>query len=189
MTQLIETATFEALELKLRGQFENVITPLLLIHEATCPYGADLESLYAPLPQFAGGNDPRKYISIQLEIPEEAAKGITRLEEECAKKSSQSGLWMPILHTHEGRFTIRARIYLDGQRLTAFRLGEGELQTGWANLAPILLQNRNIQGMSLKCAISVQRIWCVEGNRGLILNMDQFVITPQAPIVRIDHFA
>ncbi len=64
MTQLIETATFEALELKLRGKFENVITPLLLMHEAACPYGADLESLYSPLPIFAGGTDPRKYISI-----------------------------------------------------------------------------------------------------------------------------
>ena len=48
MTQLIETATFAELELKTRGKFENVNTPLLIMQDCTVPFGVDLASIYCP---------------------------------------------------------------------------------------------------------------------------------------------
>ena len=68
MIQLIETATFAEMELKLRGKFENVNTPLLIMQECAAPFGVDLDSIYSPLPSFAGGADTRKHLSMQLEI-------------------------------------------------------------------------------------------------------------------------
>ncbi len=114
MTQLIETATFAELELKTRGKFENVNTPLLIMQDCTVPFGVDLDSIYCPLPLFAGGSDPRKHLSVQLEISEEAAKGFGLLDAACAERSTMLGSWSLILHTHEGRYLIKARINVEG---------------------------------------------------------------------------
>jgi hypothetical protein len=148
MTQLIETATFTELQLKVRGKFENVTTPLLIMHECTVPFGVDLDSIYSPLPLFAGDTDARKYLAVQLEISEEAAKGFGLLDTACAERPSLLGSWTPILHTHEGRYIIKVRIYVEEARQTAFRVGEGELQTGWEHLGPILSEHSNLRGLS-----------------------------------------
>jgi hypothetical protein len=189
MTQLIETATFAELELKLRGKFENIKMPLLIMHHCTVPFGVDLESVYSPLPKFAGGNDPRKHLSMQLEISEEAAKAFGDLDAACAERSGLPGIWVPLVKTHEGRFVIKARINVEAQRPTAFRIGEGELLTGWEHLGPILAESANLRGMSLQVAISPQYVWSVSGSRGLTLTVDQFVAQACAPLARIDHFA
>ena len=189
MTQLIETATFEALELKLRGKFENVITPLLIMHQSVAPFGVDLESVFSPLPAFAGGTDLRRHLVMQLEISEDAARGFNLLDEACAGKSAQEGTWSPLVSTHEGRYLIKVRIYIEGGRQNAFRLGEGELLTGWDNLDPIMVHHRNLRGMTIKCAIAPQYVWCVNGKRGIALCVDQFVMEPKAQVPRIDHFA
>ncbi len=141
MTQLIETATFEALELKLRGKFENVITPLLIMHQSVAPFGVDLESVFSPLPAFAGGTDLRRHLVMQLEISEEAAKGFGLLDAACAERSTMLGSWSPLLHTHEGRYLSKARSDEEGARATAFRVGEREIQNGWVHLGPILSEH------------------------------------------------
>ncbi len=189
MTQLIETATFAELELKVRGKFENVNTPLLIMQECAAPFGVDLDSIYSPLPSFAGGTDARKHLTMQLEISEEAAKGFELLNAACSERSTMAGNWVPIVHSFEGRFIIKVRINVEGARPTAFRAGEGELQTGWEHLGPILEANSNLRGFSLKVAICPQYIWSVSGNRGLVLAVEQFVVQAKAPVVRIDHFA
>ncbi len=68
-------------------------------------------------------------------------------------------------------------------------MGDGELLTGWDNLGPLLFHNMNLRGMAIKCAISPQYIWSVSGKRGVALSVDQFVIQPRTPTVRVDHFA
>ncbi len=78
---------------------------------------------------------------------------------------------------------------MEGGRQTAFRLGEGELLTGWANLGPILEHHRSLRGMTIKCAIAPQYVWSVNGKRGVALCVDQFVMEPKAQVARIDHFA
>ena len=58
MTQNLEEATFEALALRSSrcGKFENIVSvPLLLAHTSAAPYGVRLDTLYSPLPIFAGG--------------------------------------------------------------------------------------------------------------------------------------
>ena len=126
---------------------------------------------------------------MQLEISEEAAKGLGLLDAACAERSTMLGSWTPLLHKHEGRYLIKAKINVEGARATAFRVGEGELQTGWEHLGPILSEHANLRGLSLKVAICPQFIWAVSGKRGLTLAVEQFVVQARAPVVRIDHFA
>jgi hypothetical protein len=189
MTQLIETATFAELELKIRGKFENVNTPLLIMPECTAPFGADLDSIYSPLPSFAGGTDARKHLTMQLEISEAAAKGFELLDAACSERSTMTGKWVSLVRSSEGRFIIKVRINVEGARPTAFRVGEGALQTGWEHLGPILAEHSNLRGHSLKVALCPQYIWSVSGNRGLTMSVEQFVVQARAPVVRIDHFA
>ena len=68
MSQSIEKATFENIVLKNPrcGKFETVETPILLVHECSASFGVEVNSLYAPLPKFAGGEDPRKFLTVQL---------------------------------------------------------------------------------------------------------------------------
>jgi hypothetical protein len=189
MTQLIETANFAELELKLKGKFENIKTPLLIMHQCSVPFGVDLESVYSPLPKFAGGTDPRKHLCMQLEISEDAALRFADLDAICAARSTLPGAWVPLVHKHEERYTIKVRINVEAQRPTAFRVGDGELLTGWGHLGPILSERANLRGMSLQIAICPSYVWSVSGSRGLALTVDQFVTQACVPVARIDHFA
>ena len=114
MTQLIETATFAEMQLKVRGKFENVNTPLLIMQECAAPFGVDLDSIYSPPPSFAGGTDARKHLTMQLEISEEAAKGFELLNAACSERSTMAGNWVPIVHSFEGRFIIKVTINVEG---------------------------------------------------------------------------
>ncbi len=192
MTQLIETATFEALVLRPpRGKFESVEAPLLLMHSCSAPFGVELDTLYSPLPTFAGGSDPRKHLTLQLEVSDEAAAGLARLDEACEALSLGGGEWSPSVKAPEGRGRniVKVRIHLEGERATCVRSGEGELKTGWEHLGPILLQQANLRGRSLKVAIRPQYVWSVSGKRGLTLAVDQLVIIESEQALRVDHFA
>ena len=48
----------------------------------------------------------------------------------------------------EGRHFVKARIVLEGDKATSFRVEEGELQRGWEALGPLLLLHRNLRGHS-----------------------------------------
>ncbi len=189
MAQAIEIANFEELSVKLRGKFENVETPILIVHACTAPFGVELDTLYSPLPIFAGGSDPRKHLTVQLEISEEMAEGFHRLDQRCNERSTMTGAWSPLVSAKDGRHIIKLRINLEGDRATCFRVGEGELLTGWEHLGPLLLQHGNLRGYSLKVAIRPQYVWSVSGKRGLTSGIDQIVIEAKAATVRLDHFA
>jgi len=103
MTLNLETATFEALVLRSSrgGKFENVDAPLLLAHACTTPFGVELDSQFAPLPIFAGGNDPRKHLTVQLELTEDEAQGLRRLDSACEAASLSTGTWSPLVTLRE----------------------------------------------------------------------------------------
>jgi hypothetical protein len=185
----LETATFEDLVLRNSrgGKFENVDAPLLLSQACTAPFGVELDSQFAPLPIFAGGNDPRKHLTVQLELTEEEAQGLRRLDSACEAASLSTGTWSPLVTLREGRHFAKARIIFESGRATTFRVEEGELQSGWDALQPLLLQHRNLRGARLKVALRAMYVWCVNGKRGLTLGADQLVIE-MLQCSTLDHF-
>ena len=82
MIQSIEKATFQNISLKSVGKFEIPDAGILLVSDCRAPFGVELDSVYNPLPMFAGGKDPRRYLAIQLEITQEQAEGFVRLDAE-----------------------------------------------------------------------------------------------------------
>ncbi len=191
MTQLIEEATFDNLALRSSrcGKFENLVSPsLLLAHTCMAPFGVELDTLYSPLPVFAGGSDPRKYLTLQLELTEAAAAKLRALDEACAALVGPEVAWSPLVSLRDDRLTVKVKLLLEGARATYFRVGEGELQQGWSCLGPILEQYNNLRGASLKAALRPTYIWNVSGKRGLALGLEQIVVTPAAPRAIIDHF-
>ena len=189
MAQIIETATFDALVVSCcrGGKFENVETPTLLAHSCHAPFGVELDSKFAPLPIFAGGSDPRKHLTVQLELSEEAAQALHRLDQACEAGSALAGTWSPMVSLREGRHFVKARIVLEGDRATSFRVEEGELQSGWEALGPLLLLHRNLRGAQLKAALHPQYIWAVNGRRGATLALEQMVVAPTQQAT-LDHF-
>jgi len=189
MAQNLETATFEALALRSSrgGKFENVDAPTLLAHACTTPFGVELDSQFAPLPIFAGGNDPRKHLTVQLELTEDEAQGLRRLDSACEAASLSTGTWSPLVTLREGRHFAKARIILESDRATTFRVEEGELQSGWDALQPLLLQHRNLRGAHVKFALRAMYVWSVNGKRGLTLGAEQMVIASMQRTT-LDHF-
>jgi hypothetical protein len=97
--------------------------------------------------------------------------------------------WLDPLVTLKDIFGIvKVKILLEGTRATNFRVGEGELQHGWKQLCPILLEHNNLRRAGLKVAIRPMYIWTVSGKRGVALALEQMVATPVEPRVTIDHF-
>ena len=189
MAQIIETATFDALVVRgcRGGKFENVETPTLLAHSCHAPFGVELDSQFAPLPIFAGGSDPRKHLTVQLELSEVAAQALRRLDQACEAGSALAGTWSPMVSLREGRHFVKARIVLEGDRATSFRVEEGELQSGWEALGPLLLLHRNLRGAQIKAALHPQYIWAVNGRRGVTLVLQQMVVAPTKQTT-LDHF-
>jgi hypothetical protein len=190
MTQILEEATFETLTLRSSrcGKFENIeSSPLLLAHTCMAPFGVELDTLYAPLPIFAGGSDPRKHLTLQLELPEAAAASLRALDEACMTLSS-SAKWSPLVTLRDTRWFVKVKLLLEGDRATNFRVGEGELQHGWEHLCPILEQYNNLRGASLQAALRPMYVWNVSGKQGVALGLEQIVVTPAAPRATIDHF-
>ena len=191
MSQIIETATFDALTLKnpRGGKFETVETPLLLARGCSSPFGADLDTLFSPLPKFAGGTDPRKYLSLQIHVSEDAAEGFRRLDAACEFKSRQLGDWSPLVSLIDGKPFIKARINIEGGRLTTFSVDGSTLLTGWEHFCSALVECDNLKKSELNVAINPQYTWSVSGKRGLTLGIEQLAITKAEPRELIDHFA
>ena len=191
MSQIIENATFETVNLKnpRGGNFETVEAPLLLVHKCSAPFGVELESIYSPLPVFAGGTDPRKYLAVQLELTEEAAEGFRRLDDACLARSKHTGAWSPLVTLRDGRQFIKARINIEGARLSTFSLDGSRLLTGWEHFQSALTVCNNLKGAELKAAVTVQYVWSVSGKRGLTLGIEQLAIKRAEPRELVDHFA
>ena len=191
MSQNIETATFDALTLKnpRTGKYETVDTPLLLARGCSSPFGVDLDTRYAPLPQFAGGADPRKYLTVQIHVSEDAAEGFRRLDAACETKSRQLGDWLPLVSVIDERAFIKARINIEGNRLTTFSVDGSALLTGWEHFCGVLLECDNLKKSELNVVIIPQYTWSVSGKRGLTLGIEQLAIKKAEPRELIDHFA
>jgi hypothetical protein len=189
MAQILETATFEALVVSpcTGGKYENVDTPTLLAHVCHAPFGVELESKFAPLPSFAGGSDPRKHLTVQLELSEDAAQALHRLDRACEAGSTLSGTWSPMVSLREGRHYVKARIVLEGHKATSFRVEDGDLQRGWEALGPLLHLHRNLRGAQIKAALHPGYVWAVNGRRGVTLMLEQMVAAPTKQTT-LDHF-
>jgi hypothetical protein len=119
-----------------RGKFETVASPLMLIHECLAPFGLEVESRYTPRPVFAGGTDPRKHLCMQLEVPSEVASALHELDEAVAGASFAPGDWAPLVTERDGRFTLKARVVVEGPRPATFRVGDGQvLEAAWSALS------------------------------------------------------
>jgi hypothetical protein len=189
MAQILETATFEALAVTQcgNGKFENVDTPLLLAHGCYAAFGVELESRFAPLPTFAGGSDPRKHLTVQLELCEDAAQALHRLDRACQAASTLTGTWKPMVSLKEGRHFVRARIVIEGAKATSFRVEDGDLQQGWEALGPLLLMHHNLRMAQVKAALRPGYIWSVNGQRGVTLMLEQMVAAPTRQAT-LDYF-
>ncbi len=87
----------------------------------------------------------------------------------------------------DGRHFVKARIVLEGDKATSFRVEEGDLQRGWEALGPLLLLHRNLRGAQLKAALHPGYIWSVNGGRGVTLMLEQMVAAPTRQAT-LDHF-
>ena len=181
------SATLKALVLRSSGKFENIDSPVLLVHHCTAPFGVELDSKFAPLPIFAGGSDPRKHLTMQLELSEEDANGLRRLDAACEAQSVSAGVWSPLVTMRDDRPFVKAKLLPESQRPTHFRVGDAALQSGWEHLGPILMEN-NLRGATVKAALRPMYVWSVSGRRGISLGLDQLIIEPRAPPIAVDHF-
>ena len=186
----LDVATFEALSLRVSGKFENISCPILLSHSAHAPFGVEVESRFAPLPIFAGGTDPRKHLTVQLEVSEEDAAGLRRLDEACEKASTSPGAWSPLVTLRDGRLFVKVRLQVVGPRPSTLRIGGEDLQPGsWAALEAILLAHHNLRGAQVKAAIRAGYVWSVSGRRGISLSLEQLVVeTPKEAQSTLDYF-
>ena len=76
-----------------RGKFETIACPLLLARDCLAPYGIEVESRYTPRPLFAGGTDPRKHLTMQLEVSAEVARSLAELDAAVCQASCAKGEW------------------------------------------------------------------------------------------------
>ena len=105
-----------------RGKFETVTSPLLLARDCHAPFGIEVQSRYVPLPLFAGGTDPRKHLTVQLEVSAEVANSLAELDAAVRAASSAAGEWSPLVSERDGRYTLKARIVVEGPRPCTFRV-------------------------------------------------------------------
>jgi hypothetical protein len=175
-----------------RQKFEAVAAPLLLAREVSVPFGIEVESRYCPRPIFAGGSDPRKHLTMQIELPAEVAQHLSQLDEAVCSASQAPGQWSPLVTEREGgRYLIKVRITVEGPRPATFKLGdEGQIQEAtWSNLSCELDEHSGFRGSSMKVALRPAYVWSVSGRRGLSLICEQFVVTPNERAMTVDYFA
>jgi hypothetical protein len=173
-----------------RGKFETITCPLLLASECQAPYSLEVETRYTPKPTFAGGSDPRKHLTAQLEVPAEAAQSLSELDAAVCKASAAAGDWQPLVSEREGRYTVKVRVVVEGTRPATFRMGDGELQeAAWPALSRELDAHGCFRGAGMSVALRPAYVWAVSGRRGLSLICEQFVAQPSAANISIDYFA
>jgi hypothetical protein len=87
----------------------------------------------------------------------------------------------------DGRFTIRARIVVEGPRPCTFR---AQLQeAAWPALSRELDAHGNFRGAGISVALRPAYVWAVSGRRGLSVICEQFVVHPSGANLSIDYFA
>jgi hypothetical protein len=173
-----------------RGKFETVSCPLLLARECLAPFGIELESRYTPRPVFAGGTDPRKHLTMQLEVPAPVADALRELDDAIRGASCAPGEWAPLVTEREGRHSIKARIIVEGPRPATFRVGEGQLKEAtWSALGCELDAHGCFRGARMSVALRPAYVWAVSGRRGLSVIAEQFVAHPSCESLAVDHFA
>jgi hypothetical protein len=173
-----------------RGKFETIGCPLLLARECHAPFGVEVESRYTPKPLFAGGTDPRKHLTMQLEVPAEVANSLAELDAAVCRASAAAGEWSPLVNEREGRYMVKVRVVVEGPRPATFRVGDGELQeAAWPALSRELDAHGCFRGAAMSVALRPAYVWAVSGRRGLSLICEQFVAQPSAANVSIDYFA
>jgi len=173
-----------------RGKFETITCPLLLARECQTPFGIEVETRGTPKPTFAGGTDPRKHLTMQLEVPAEVASSLSELDAAVRGASAASGEWQPLVNEREGRYTVKVRVVVEGPRPATFRVGDGELQeAAWPALSRELDAHGCFRGAGMSVALRPAYVWAVSGRRGLSLICEQFVAQPSAANMSIDYFA
>lgn len=174
------------------GKFENVQgCPVLLAKACRAPYGVEVESKFTPRPVFAGGNDPRKWLAVQVEVPPSVATALDTLDGALCALSDSPGTWSSLVVNRDGRYFVKARINVEGPRCSWMRVGDGPLQeTQWEALNLALALHNNFRGADLDVALRPAYIWSVSGRRGLSVNVEMFAARP-ATVRRepIDFFA
>jgi len=172
-----------------RGKFETITSPLLLARDCQAPFGIEVESRYTPRPLFAGGTDPRKHLTVQLEVGAEVANSLAELDAAVCQASGAKGDWQPLVTERDGHYTIKARIVVEGRPAT-FRVGDGDLQeAAWPALSCALDAHGGFRGAGMSVALRPAYIWAVSGRRGLSLICEQFVAQPSGATVPVDYFA
>jgi hypothetical protein len=173
-----------------RGKFETVTSPLLLARDCHAPFGIEVQSRYVPLPLFAGGTDPRKHLTVQLEVSAEVANSLAELDAAVCAASSATGEWSPLVSERDGRYTLKARIIVEGPRPCTFRVGEGQLQeAAWPALSRELDAHGCFRGAGMSVALRPAYVWAVSGRRGMSVICEQFVAHPSGADVTVDYFA
>jgi hypothetical protein len=172
-----------------RGKFETINCPLLLARDCLAPFGIEVESRYTPKPLFAGGTDPRKHLTMQLEVSEEVASSLAALDAAVCRASGAKGDWSPLVTERDGHYTLKVRIIVEGRPAT-FRVGDGDLQeAAWPALSCALDAHGCFRGAGMSVALRPAYVWAVSGRRGLSLICEQFVAQPSGASVPIDYFA
>jgi hypothetical protein len=173
-----------------RGKFETIACPLLLARDCLAPFGIEVESRYTPKPLFAGGTDPRKHLTMQLEISEEVARSLAELDAAVCQASCAKGEWSPLVTERDGHYMVKVRIMVEGGHPCTFRVGDGDLQeAAWPALGCALDAHGCFRGAGMSVALRPAYIWAVSGRRGLSLICEQFVAAPSSTNVIVDHFA
>ena len=154
------------------------------------PFGIELESRFQALPTFAGGNDPRTHLNVQVELPEKMAAAIQSIEQKLRAQSSfTGGEWQSALVNKPDRGTtlLKCRLNVAGHTLSNFRLGaKGPLQSQWPALERVL--ETNLRGAGARVCVQPAKVWKVQDKIGCtwrILQIDMIANEQQ----QIDHFA
>jgi hypothetical protein len=173
-----------------RGKFETVACPLLLARDCQTPFGIEVEPRYTPKPLFAGGTDPRKYLTMQLEVPAEVASAVAELDQAVCGASSAAGEWSPLVTERDGRYTVKACIVVEGPRPCTFRVGDAQLQeVAWPALSRELDAHGCFRGAGMSVALRPAYVWAVSSRRGLSVICEQFVAHPSGATLSVDYFA
>ena len=172
-----------------RGKFETIVSPLLLARDCLAPFGIEVESRYTPKPLFAGGTDPRKHLTMQLQVSEEVANSLSALDAAACRASGAKGDWFPLVAERDGGYTVKDRIIVEGRPAT-YRVGDGDLQeAAWPALSCALDAHGCFRGAGMSVALRPAYVWAVSGRRGLSLICEQFVAQPSGATLPVDYFA
>ena len=152
------------------------------------PYGIEIENRFSGRPVFAGGDQDRNFLNVQVSVGDEMANEICTAEAAFAQKTSFKGEWAPSVIEKNGRKMFKCRLQVIGaNNLSYFRHNiEGELRSGWAALDGMLAFD--IRGARGRLAVQPSKIWKVQGNVGVTWRVLQLDVELNSREVK-DHFA